>query len=90
MMWVVTHLKKKQNINESFDFEQTDASPKETALRETHEELGIQPELVDVLGEFGPPEFNLRGDMRVWPFVVRRFTVPIASSGYNIGVTGVC
>lgn len=42
----------------------------ETALRETHEELGIQPERVEVLGEFGPPELTLRGDMRVWPFVV--------------------
>ncbi|RDB23857.1 putative Nudix hydrolase NudL [Hypsizygus marmoreus] len=39
------------------------------ALRETQEELGIRPDRVDVLGEIGPPEFNLRGDMRVWPFV---------------------
>jgi ADP-ribose pyrophosphatase YjhB (NUDIX family) len=39
------------------------------ALRETQEELGIDPAQVEVLGEIGPPETNLRGDMIVWPFV---------------------
>ncbi|KAF9462932.1 NUDIX hydrolase domain-like protein [Collybia nuda] len=47
----------------------TDTSFMETALRETHEEFGIRPERVEVLGELWPPELNLRGDMRVWPFV---------------------
>jgi nudix motif 8 len=28
---------------------------------------------VDVLGEIGPAEMNLRGDMRVWPYVVSPF-----------------
>ncbi|KAF8075060.1 NUDIX hydrolase domain-like protein [Lyophyllum atratum] len=49
--------------------DETDKSFLETALRETHEELGIPPDRVDVLGAIGPPEFNLRGDMQVWPFV---------------------
>ncbi|KAH0582938.1 hypothetical protein H2248_010837 [Termitomyces sp. 'cryptogamus'] len=39
------------------------------ALRESHEELGIAPDRVDVLGEIGSPQLNFRGDMRVWPFV---------------------
>lgn len=39
------------------------------ALRETQEELGIDPARIEVLGEIGPPEINLRGDMTVWPFV---------------------
>ncbi|KAF8159620.1 NUDIX hydrolase domain-like protein [Crassisporium funariophilum] len=47
----------------------TDKSFREGALRETHEELGIDPDCVDVLGEIGPPEINLRGDMRVWPYI---------------------
>ncbi|KAI5832239.1 hypothetical protein K523DRAFT_361818 [Schizophyllum commune Tattone D] len=47
----------------------TDASILNAALRETHEELGIVPERVEVLGEFGPAERTLRGDMRVWPYV---------------------
>lgn len=51
-------------------FKQTDRSFLEAALRETQEELGIHPDRVDVLGELGPPELNMRGDMRVWPFVV--------------------
>ncbi|KAG5635088.1 hypothetical protein H0H81_012487 [Sphagnurus paluster] len=47
----------------------TDKSFLAAALRETHEELGISLAHVEVLGEIGPPEINLRGDMRVWPFV---------------------
>ncbi|KAG7093767.1 hypothetical protein E1B28_007415 [Marasmius oreades] len=47
----------------------TDTSHLHTALRETYEELGILPERVEMLGEIGPPEINLRGDMVVWPFV---------------------
>jgi len=39
------------------------------ALRETQEELGIDPAQIEVLGEIGPPEINLRGNMTVWPFV---------------------
>jgi hypothetical protein len=38
------------------------------ALRET-QELGIDPAQIEVLGEIGPLEINLRGDMTVWPFV---------------------
>lgn len=40
------------------------------ALRETHEELGIPPSCIEILGQIGPPEVNLRGDMNVWPYVV--------------------
>ncbi|KDR80571.1 hypothetical protein GALMADRAFT_240887 [Galerina marginata CBS 339.88] len=49
--------------------DETDQSLLCGALRETHEELGIDPRRVEVLGEVGPPEMNLRGDLRVWPFV---------------------
>ncbi|KAH9479490.1 putative Nudix hydrolase NudL [Psilocybe cubensis] len=49
--------------------DETDESLVYGALRETKEELGIDPSRIDVLGAIGPPELNLRGDMRVWPFV---------------------
>lgn len=39
-------------------------------MRETQEELYINPDQIDVLGSIGPPEVNGRGDMTVWPFVV--------------------
>ncbi|KAF8817505.1 hypothetical protein BYT27DRAFT_7126324 [Phlegmacium glaucopus] len=47
----------------------TDESFLSGALRETQEEIGIDPARIEVLGEIGPPEINLRGDMTVWPFV---------------------
>jgi len=47
----------------------TDASRMITALRETHEELGIEPRNIEILGHIGPPELNLRGNMLVYPFV---------------------
>ncbi|KAF9480522.1 hypothetical protein BDN70DRAFT_877512 [Pholiota conissans] len=47
----------------------TDESLTHGALRETQEELGVDPSRVEILGEIGPPEMNLRGDMRVWPIV---------------------
>ncbi|KAF9054430.1 NUDIX hydrolase domain-like protein [Panaeolus papilionaceus] len=49
--------------------DETDESFLYGALRETHEELGVHPARVEVLGEIGPPEFNARGDLCVWPFV---------------------
>jgi 8-oxo-dGTP pyrophosphatase MutT (NUDIX family) len=49
--------------------DETDESLIHGALRETHEELGIDPRRVQVLGEIGPPEMNLQGDMTVWPFI---------------------
>ncbi|EKM81811.1 hypothetical protein AGABI1DRAFT_70284 [Agaricus bisporus var. burnettii JB137-S8] len=48
--------------------DETDISFLDGALRETEEELGIRPEEIDVLGEIGPPEKSLRGDI-VWPYV---------------------
>jgi len=59
---------------------QTDASFLDGALRETEEELGIRPEEVQVLGEIGPPEVNLRGDMRVWPYIVRDIILILESN----------
>ncbi|THH28575.1 hypothetical protein EUX98_g5614 [Antrodiella citrinella] len=40
---------------------ETDASSLEAALRETHEEVGIHPDQVEILGRFGPPELSLGG-----------------------------
>ncbi|KAH7911049.1 NUDIX hydrolase domain-like protein [Hygrophoropsis aurantiaca] len=48
--------------------DETDASFLDTALRETHEEVGVRSGQVDVLGQIGPPEQSLRG-LRVWPYV---------------------
>ncbi|KAH7929121.1 hypothetical protein BV22DRAFT_1003470 [Leucogyrophana mollusca] len=48
--------------------DETDASFLDTALRETHEEVGVHPGQIDILGSIGPPEQSLRG-LRVWPYV---------------------
>ncbi|OSD02975.1 hypothetical protein PYCCODRAFT_1409874 [Trametes coccinea BRFM310] len=48
--------------------DETDPSTLAAALRETHEEVGIRPEQVEILGRFGPPERSLKG-LRVWPYV---------------------
>ncbi|KAF5352888.1 hypothetical protein D9757_012093 [Collybiopsis confluens] len=48
---------------------QTDPSLMAAALRETREELGIEPQDIEILGDMGPPEVNLRGNMVVYPFV---------------------
>ncbi|KAJ3549742.1 hypothetical protein NMY22_g768 [Coprinellus aureogranulatus] len=47
----------------------TDDSFTQAALRETDEELGISPSRIEVLGQIGPPEMDLRGRLRVWPIV---------------------
>ncbi|KAK1232734.1 hypothetical protein PQX77_004132 [Marasmius sp. AFHP31] len=47
----------------------TDTGHVHTALRETYEELGIPNSRIEILGNIGPPEINLRGDMVVWPVV---------------------
>ncbi|KAK0501267.1 NUDIX hydrolase domain-like protein [Armillaria luteobubalina] len=49
--------------------DEEDDSFKAAAIRETHEELGVGPKQVEILGEIGPPEINMRGDMSVWPLV---------------------
>ena len=46
----------------------TDTSLLHTALREAHEEVGIEPQLVDVLGGF-PTMSTVSSGMRVAPFV---------------------
>ncbi|EPT04895.1 hypothetical protein FOMPIDRAFT_1112414 [Fomitopsis schrenkii] len=48
--------------------DETDATCWAAALRETQEELGIEPLQVEILGRFGPPEKSLKG-LRVWPYV---------------------
>ncbi|KAG2011691.1 NUDIX hydrolase [Coprinopsis cinerea AmutBmut pab1-1] len=49
--------------------DETDPSFIYSALRETKEELGIDHTKVEFLGRFGPPEYNLKGNMKVWPLV---------------------
>jgi hypothetical protein len=49
--------------------DEDDISLQYAALRETQEELSIDPNQVDIIGSIGPPELNRRGDMTVWPFV---------------------
>ena len=61
------------------------------ALRETQEELGIDPAQIEVLGEIGSPETNFRGDMTVWPFVaspLTEFDKLVLCS--DVDVTGFC
>ncbi|ATP38738.1 coenzyme A pyrophosphatase [Solibacillus sp. R5-41] len=45
----------------------TDASPLAAALRETHEELGVDPETIEVLGKLSP--FVLSPSFVVYPFI---------------------
>jgi 8-oxo-dGTP pyrophosphatase MutT (NUDIX family) len=49
---------------------QDDPSITAAALRETHEELGIPPENVEVLGMLDRPEYSLGNRARVWAVVV--------------------
>ncbi|KIL69445.1 hypothetical protein M378DRAFT_157718 [Amanita muscaria Koide BX008] len=49
--------------------DEEDISLQHASLRETQEELSINPNQIDILGSLGPPERNMRGDMTVWPFV---------------------
>lgn len=42
----------------------------DAATRESAEELGIKAHQIEMLGAIGPSEINLRGGMRVWPYVV--------------------
>ena len=58
------------------------------ALRETQEELGIDPARIEVLGEIGPPEINLGGDMTVWPFVASLPITFIVISFSSMCITG--
>ncbi|KAA1468808.1 hypothetical protein DENSPDRAFT_834252 [Dentipellis sp. KUC8613] len=46
----------------------TDQSFVAAALRETHEEVGIPPKQIEILGQVGPAELSL-GGLRVWPYV---------------------
>ncbi|KAH7890703.1 NUDIX hydrolase domain-like protein [Phlebopus sp. FC_14] len=48
--------------------DEIDSSFLAAALREAHEEVGIHPNQVEVLGPFGPTEKSLKG-LRVWPYV---------------------
>ncbi|KAJ1306781.1 hypothetical protein OPQ81_007767 [Rhizoctonia solani] len=46
----------------------TDESHIAAALRETNEELGIDPTQVEMLGSLAPPQISLRG-LRVFPYI---------------------
>ncbi|OBZ86100.1 Nudix hydrolase 3 [Choanephora cucurbitarum] len=46
----------------------TDPSTEYTALRETHEEIGIQPKSIDILGRYSALP-NKTGSLRVHPYV---------------------
>ncbi len=48
-------------------WEQVDGSLQQTALRETHEELGVHPELISLRGWI-TPRVSIHG-LLVWPFV---------------------
>ncbi|KAI9461480.1 hypothetical protein HD554DRAFT_2130008 [Boletus coccyginus] len=48
--------------------DKTDPSFLAAALRETHEEVGILPGQIEVIGQFGPAEMSI-GGLRVWPYV---------------------
>ncbi|KAN0088553.1 hypothetical protein V8E55_005610 [Tylopilus felleus] len=48
--------------------DKTDASFLAAALRESHEEVGILPSQIEVIGKFCPAELSLKG-LRVWPYV---------------------
>jgi 8-oxo-dGTP pyrophosphatase MutT (NUDIX family) len=50
---------------------QSDQSLYDTALRETSEELGIDPEQVEFVGRLGPGEISL-GGLLVHVFIVSR------------------
>ena len=61
--------------------DETDASPLEAALRETHEELGISPDTVEVLGPLSPYVSSL--SFVVYPFVGKVDLTEIITS-YNV------
>ncbi|KAG9117273.1 hypothetical protein FRC07_007392 [Ceratobasidium sp. 392] len=49
--------------------DETDSSHIAAAIRETEEELGVDPAQVEILGSLAPPQISLRG-LRVYPYVV--------------------
>lgn len=48
--------------------DEADSSFLAAALREVHEEVGVPPDQVDILGHLGPAERSSKG-LRVWPYV---------------------
>ncbi|KZT09951.1 uncharacterized protein LAESUDRAFT_722105 [Laetiporus sulphureus 93-53] len=64
--------------------DKTDSSPLAAALRENKEELGINPEQVEILGRFGPAQKSLNG-LRVWPYVGFIHTDPRNVPAYQEG-----
>lgn len=67
---------------------QDDESICAAVLRETHEELGIPPSCVELLGEVGEAEMNLHRTMTVWPFVVRLYHVRPSRCNLTCNVQG--
>ncbi|KAI6164462.1 NUDIX hydrolase domain-like protein [Pisolithus thermaeus] len=69
-----------EELNYSFPggkVDKADSSFLAAALREVHEEVGVPPGRVDVLGRLGPPERSLKG-LRVWPYV--GFVYPLGAA----------
>jgi ADP-ribose pyrophosphatase YjhB (NUDIX family) len=52
----------------SANIPQTDASLLDTAIRETSEELGVEPGQIEYLGRFAEPEVSYKG-LVVWPML---------------------
>ncbi|KAG9001490.1 hypothetical protein FRB94_006568 [Tulasnella sp. JGI-2019a] len=61
--------------------DEVDVSYLSAALRETHEEIGIEPERIEVLGQMGPSVLSLTG-LRVYPFVGFIHPLPLARPSY--------
>lgn len=55
--------------------EPTDSTMRDTAVRETCEELGVSPDVLEVLGEL-PPMCTRSTGFKVWPFVGRLRELP--------------
>ncbi|KAF9531746.1 NUDIX hydrolase domain-like protein [Crepidotus variabilis] len=62
----------------------TDESNLHAALRETQEELGIDPLCVEILGQIGPAEYNMHGNMLVWPFIGFVHSSPVRTQAASL------
>ncbi|KAG8854571.1 hypothetical protein FRB96_007441 [Tulasnella sp. 330] len=61
--------------------DEVDVSSLGAALRETHEEIGIEAGRIEVLGQMGPPILSYTG-LRVYPFVGFVHPLPLGRPSY--------